>query len=60
MNEFEYLEKTKNEIITIDNLNKKRLKPAFGEDINNRGLRFNILMDNLFILNFSLYIYIKQ
>ena len=57
MDEFEYLEKSKKEIITIDNLNKKRLKPAFGEDINNRGLRFNILMDNLFILNFSLYIY---
>ena len=32
MNEFEYLEKSKNEIITIDNLNKKRLKPAFGDD----------------------------
>ena len=32
MEEFEYLEKTKNEIITIDNLNKKRLKPAFGDD----------------------------
>ena len=32
MEEFEYLEKSKNEIITIDNLNKKRLKPAFGDD----------------------------
>ena len=32
MDEFEYLEKSKNEIITIDNLNKKRLKPAFGDD----------------------------
>ena len=32
MDEFEYLEKIKNEIITIDNLNKKRLKPAFGDD----------------------------
>ena len=32
MNKFEYLEKSKNEIITIDNLNKKRLKPAFGDD----------------------------
>ena len=32
MNEFEYLEKSKNEIITIDNLNKNRLKPAFGDD----------------------------
>ena len=31
MDEFEYLEKSKNEIITIDNLNKKRLNPAFGE-----------------------------
>ena len=27
-----YLEKSKNEIITIDSLNKKRLKPAFGDD----------------------------
>ena len=25
MNEFEYLEKSKNEIITIDNLNKKMI-----------------------------------
>ena len=32
MDEFEYLEKSKNEIITIDSLNKKRLKPAFGDD----------------------------
>ena len=32
MDEFEYLEKSKNEIITIDNLNKNRLKPAFGDD----------------------------
>ena len=32
MEEFEYLEKSKNEIITIDNLNKNRLKPAFGDD----------------------------
>ena len=32
MNEFEYLEKSKNEIIIIDSLNKKRLKPAFGDD----------------------------
>ena len=32
MKEFEYLEKSKNEIITIDNLNKNRLKPAFGDD----------------------------
>ena len=32
MEEFEYLEKSKNEIITIDSLNKKRLKPAFGDD----------------------------
>ena len=32
MKEFEYLEKSKNKIITIDNLNKKRLKPAFGDD----------------------------
>ena len=32
MKEFEYLEKSKNEIITIDSLNKKRLKPAFGDD----------------------------
>ena len=31
MDEFEYLEKSKNEIITIDNLNKNRLKPAFTE-----------------------------
>ena len=31
MDEFEYLEKSKNEIITIDNLNKKRLKPVFGK-----------------------------
>ena len=32
MEEFEYIEKSKNEIITIDNLNKNRLKPAFGDD----------------------------
>ena len=32
MDEFEYLEKSKNEIITIDSLNKKRLKPALGDD----------------------------
>ena len=32
MNEFEYLEKSKNEIITIDSLNKNRLKPAFSDD----------------------------
>ena len=32
MEEFEYLEKSKNEIITIDSLNKKRLKPALGDD----------------------------
>ena len=31
MDEFEYLEKSKNEIITIDSLNKNRLKPAFTE-----------------------------
>ena len=38
MDEFEYLEKSKNEIITNDNLNKKRLKPAFGDDCFNRYL----------------------
>ena len=32
MNELEYLKNSENEIITIDNLNKNRLKPAFGDD----------------------------
>ena len=32
MNELEYLKNSENEIITVDSLNKKRLKPAFGDD----------------------------
>ena len=32
MNELEYLKNSENQIITVDTLNKNRLKPAFGDD----------------------------
>ena len=32
-----------------------RVKPAFGENINNRSLKFNILRGGLFILNFYIF-----
>ena len=59
MDEFEYLEKSKNEIITIDNLNKNRLKPAFDDDCFIRYLFSDEGNENI-VLDFTLFNDIKD